>query len=84
MYGHLKSILKQNPEYLILHISTKGSSKYTPNEAINRILDLKSFFESNAQKCKVIILTLPMRVDNQKIRTVVHNNMLFIKNMLFR
>ena len=41
MYDHLKSILKRHPEFLILHIGTNDTSKYTPNEIVDVMLALK-------------------------------------------
>ena len=43
-------------------VGTNDTSKYKLNELVNKILDLKSFVESNAEKCKVIISTLAMIV----------------------
>ena len=43
-------------------VGTNDTSKYKPNELVNKILDLKSSVESNAEKCKVIISTLAMLV----------------------
>ena len=71
MCSLFKPILKRNPEYLILHIGTKDTSNYTPNGVVNKISDLKSFVESNAEKCKAIILTLTVCVGNQKLGNVV-------------
>ena len=38
MYDHLKSLLKKHPEFLILHIGTNDTSKYTPNEIEDKLL----------------------------------------------
>ena len=35
---HLKSILKRHPEFFILHIGFNDTSKYMPNEIVNRVL----------------------------------------------
>ena len=35
MYEKLKSIFKQTPEFLIVHISTNDTSKYTPNKIVD-------------------------------------------------
>ena len=66
MYDHLKPILKRHSEFLILHIGTNDTSKYMPNEIVNKVLALKRFVVSQNKECKVIILTLPMRVDSSK------------------
>ena len=66
MYDHLKPILKRHPEFLILHIGTNDTSKYTPNEIVDRVLALKRFVVSQNKECKVIVSTLTMRVDNSK------------------
>ena len=66
MYDHLKLILKRNPEFFILYIGTNDTSKYTPNEIVNKVLALKRFVTSQNEKCKVIISTLAMRVDSSK------------------
>ena len=66
MYNYLKPILKRHPEFLILHIGTNDTSKYTPNEIVDRVLALKRFVVSQNKECKVIVSTLTMRVDNSK------------------
>ena len=66
MYNHLKPILKRHPKFLILHIGTNGTSEYTPNEIVVKVLALKIFFISQNEECKVIISTLTMRVDSSK------------------
>ena len=66
MYDHLKPILKRHSEFLILHIGTNDTSKYMPNEIVDKVLALKRFVVSQNKECKVIILTLPMRVDSSK------------------
>ena len=55
MYDHLKPILKRKAEFLILHIGTNDTSKYTPNEIVDIVLALKRFVASQNEKCKVII-----------------------------
>ena len=66
MYDHLKPILKRHPEFLILHIGTNDTSKYTPNEIVDRVLALKRFVVSQSKECKVIVSTLTICVDNSK------------------
>ena len=66
MYDHLKPILNRYPEFLVFHIATNDTSKYTPNEIINKMLVLKGFVASQNEKCKVIISTLTVRVDSSK------------------
>ena len=66
MYDHLKPILKRHPEFLILHIGTNDTSKYTPNEIVDRVLALKRFVVSQNKGCKVIVSILTMLVDNSK------------------
>ena len=58
--------MKKHPEFLILHIGTNDTSKYTPNEIVDRVLTLKRFVISQNKECKVIISTLTMRVDSSK------------------
>ena len=41
MDDNLKPILKKHPEFLIFHIGTNDTSKYTPNEIIDRVLPSK-------------------------------------------
>ena len=38
IYDHLKPILKQKPEFLILHTGTNDTSEYTPNEIVDKVL----------------------------------------------
>ena len=66
MYDHLKPILKRHPKFLILHTGTNDTSKYTPNEIVDKVLALKRFVVSQNEECKVIISTLTMCVDNSK------------------
>ena len=66
MYDHLKPILKRHPEFLILHIGTNDTSKYTPNEIVDIVLALKRFVLSQNKECKVIISTLTMCADSSK------------------
>ena len=73
MYDHLKPILKWHPEFLILHTGTNDTSKYTPNEIVDKVLALKRFVLSQNKKCKVIISTLTMRVDSSKNGNAVQN-----------
>ena len=49
-----------------MHIGTNHTSKYTPNEIVDRVLALKRFVISQNKECKVIISTLTMRVDSSK------------------
>ena len=35
---HLKSVLKRHPEFFVLHIGTNDTSKYMPNEIVDRVL----------------------------------------------
>ena len=37
MYDHLTPILKRHPEFLILHIGTNDTSKYTLSEIVNKV-----------------------------------------------
>ena len=50
MYDHLKPILKIHPEFLILHIVTNDTSKYTPNEIVDRVLALKIFIVAKSEQ----------------------------------
>lgn len=52
-------------------IGTNNTSKYTTNEAVNKILNLNSFTESNAERYKVTISTLVIHVGNLKSGIVV-------------
>ena len=65
---HLKPILKRHPEFLILHIGTNATSKYTPNEIVDKVLALKRFVVSQNKEYKVIISTLTVRLDSSKER----------------
>ena len=85
MYDHLKPVLKRHPEFLILHIGTNGTSKYIPNEIVDKVLALKRFVGSQNKECKVIISTLTMRVDAgntvQKVNEILKElNIPLVKN----
>ena len=71
MYDHLTPILNRHPEFLILHIGTNGTSKYMPNEIVDKVLALKRFAVSPNKECQVIISTLTMYVDSSKNGNVV-------------
>ena len=47
-------------------ISTDSTSKYMPNEIVDKVLALKRFVVSQKKECKVIISTLTMQVDSSK------------------
>ena len=72
MYDHLKPSLKKHPEFLIFHIATNGTSNYTPNEIVDKVLTLRRFVVSQNEDCKVIISALTMHVDSSKNRNAVH------------
>ena len=72
MYDHLKPSLKKHPEFLIFLIATNGTSNYTPNEIVDKVLTLRRFVVSQNEDCKVIISTLTMHVDSSKNRNAVH------------
>ena len=63
MFDHLKPISERHPEFLILHV---GTSKYTPNEIVDKVLALKRFAVSQSKECKVIISTLTISADSSK------------------
>ena len=71
MYDHLKPILKRLPEFLILHIGTNVTSKYTPGEIVDKVLALKRFIVSQNKLFKVIISTLAMPLDSSKSENAV-------------
>ena len=56
-----------------MHTGTNDTSKYTPNEIVDKVLALKRFVLSQNKKCKVIISTLTMRVDSSKNGNAVQN-----------
>ena len=54
MFDYLKSLFKNNPETVIIHISTNDSTKLSSRELLDKILELKSFISSNLPTSKVI------------------------------
>ena len=54
MYDHLKLILKRNPEFFILYIGTNDTSKYTPNEIVNKVLALKRLVAIRTKSAKLL------------------------------
>ena len=52
IYDHLKPILKRHPEFLILHVGTNGTLKYTSNERVDKVLALKRFIASQNKSAK--------------------------------
>ena len=64
MNDHWKPILKRHSEFLILHMGTNDTSKYKPNEIVDKVFALKRFAASQNEKCKVIISRLTTRIDS--------------------
>ena len=59
-----------------MHIGPNDTSKYTPNEEVNKVFDLKNFVTNNAKRSKVIILANAL--GESKVRTIfykVSNNL---------
>ena len=54
MYDHLKLILKRNPEFFILYNGTNDTSKYTPNEIVNKVLALKRLVAIRTKSAKLL------------------------------
>ena len=64
--GATTTDMLEQPESLILHIGTNDTSKYTPNEIVDKVLALKRFVVSQNKECKAIISTLTRRVHSSK------------------
>ena len=84
MYDHLTPILNRHPEFLILHIGTNGTSKYMPNEIVDKVLALKRFAVSQNKECQVIISTLTMFVDSSKNGNAVQKVNEIWKELIYR
>ena len=83
MYDDLKPILKRHPEFLILHIGTNDTSKYTSNEIVDKALASKRFVVSQNKECKVIISTLTIRADSSRNGNAVQKVNEILKNLIY-
>ena len=83
MHDNIKPILRHKPEYIILHVGTNDTLKLSPNEILDKILQLKTKIEEINRDCKVIISTLTYRFDNRKASSTVNElvNMLINLNV---
>ena len=71
VHDHLKPIIKRRPEFFVLHIHTNDTSKYTPNEIVDKVLALKRFIVTQNKECKIIISTLTMGAESSKDENAV-------------
>ena len=73
MYDYLKTLLKKNPDNIILHIGTISSVNETSRDILNRILSLKNFIEKLRPKCEVIASNIIYWSDDGKASLTVKN-----------
>ena len=84
MYEKLKSIFKQTPEFLIVHISTNDTSKYTPNKIVDTCQLQKYVIDattSQNENGKVFISTLKVCADSLKSRNAVQKATEILKKL---
>ena len=72
MYSHLVPVIKDNPDYVIIHIGTNDCEKKTSCEVLAEIMALKKYIEQ-ATKAKVIFSLPTIRDDNKKANTIISN-----------
>ena len=83
MHDNIKPILRHKPEYIILHVGTNDTLKLSPNEILDKILELKTKIEEINRDCKVIISTLTYRFDNRKASSTVNELINMLINLNF-
>ena len=66
MHDYCRPIIKKKPSYIILHVGTNDANEYSSREILNKLLNIKSFIESELPTCKIIISTPTYRNDNAK------------------
>ena len=66
MHDNIKPILRHKPEYIILHVGTNDAISLSPNEILDKILELKKVIEERTKTVKssfrqLIVLTIIVR-----------------------
>ena len=64
MHDYCRPIIKKN--HHILHVGTNDANEYSSREILDKLLNIKSFIESELPTCKIIISTPTYRNDNAK------------------
>ena len=73
MYDYMKPLLWKLPDYIILHIGTKGAFDNTSRETFEKNLRLKTYIRKKLPKCKITISTPIKRHDHVKPSlTILH------------
>ena len=73
MHDYLKTLLKQNPDNIILHVRTNNWVIETSRDILNEILSLRNLIEKLCPTCKIIVSNLIYRSDNRKASLTVKN-----------
>ena len=58
--------LKQNPDYVVLHVGTNNAKDMSSRIILDKLLQLKTAVLDSNENCKVILLQPMTRVDDGK------------------
>ena len=64
MYNYLAPLLRKQPSYLILHVSTNNCTIKQLDVIVNELLHLKRFIEMQLPSCTVVLSEPTIRTDN--------------------
>ena len=66
MFDYIKPILKQKPDYVVLHVGTNDAKDMSSRIILDKLLQLKTAVLDSNENCKVILLQPMTRVDDGK------------------
>ena len=55
MFDYIKGILKQNPDYVVLHVGTNSTKDVSSRVILDKLLQLKTAVLNSNENCKVIL-----------------------------
>ena len=84
IYKHLPDIIKEKPDFLILHIGTNDCTTRTSDEVKRDIEHLKVHIQKALPSVKTFISLPTIRTDNRKANTIIGNlNIKLLKSNYF-
>ena len=81
MYQHLPKILKENPDFILLHVATNNCVDMPSDEIIKELGQLKIFILRSLPSCKTYFSLPTIRTDNRTANTIIRNLNLKLKKM---